>query len=163
MNGLAALAAKEAALASGASLLPGIAPSAVDGFAVGTLLSGLCFLMVMAPKRGLRRRKVSASEGMLLGSDPVQPDYAMAVRLTDPFADEAAEVVVSAGGQLGDDVGAEPKGTGHRRKHRQSDPEGGGDRRPEIRRSQGRHAAPSNGIASRVAGRFAFHPLAVHD
>jgi hypothetical protein len=162
MNGLAALAAKEAALASGASLLPGIAPSAVDGFAVGTLLSGLCFLMVMAPKRGLRRRKVSASEGMLVGSEPVQPEYAMSVTLSDPFADEAAEVVVSADGQFLEEVGPEPKGAGYRSKHRQSDSMGG-DRRPEIRRSQGRHAAPSNGIASRMAGRFAIHPLAVHD
>jgi len=162
MNGLAALAAKEAALASGVSLLPGIAPSAVDGFAVGTLLSGLCFLMVMAPKHGLRRGRMSAREGMLAGVGPVQPEYAMAVTLSDPFADESAELIVPAGSCPADEIGPEQKPAGYRSKHRLTDPDSA-ERRQEARRSQGRHAAPSNGIAGRMAGRFAFHPLAVRD
>ena len=55
MNGLAPLAIKEAA-GIGAGLLPAIPASAVDGFAVGMLLSGLCFLSVLASRRGLRYR-----------------------------------------------------------------------------------------------------------
>jgi hypothetical protein len=61
MNGIAALAAKEAAAVAGlgVGLVPGIAPGAVDGFAIGTLLSGLCFLMVLAPHRKPRRTRLS--------------------------------------------------------------------------------------------------------
>ena len=52
MNGIAVMAAKEAAVVSGfgSGLL---APSAVDGFAVGTLLSGVCLLMAIGPRRRL--------------------------------------------------------------------------------------------------------------
>ena len=65
MSGFAALAVKEAAVASGlgTSLLPAIAPSALDGFAVGTLLSALCVLLVMAPRRISRRSRRSARNG----------------------------------------------------------------------------------------------------
>jgi hypothetical protein len=56
MNGIAAIAVKEAAVLSGfgSGLL---APSAVDGFAVGTLLSGVCLLMAIGPGRRLRRAR----------------------------------------------------------------------------------------------------------
>jgi hypothetical protein len=59
MNGIAVLAVKGAAVASGlgASLLPGVAPSAIEGFAVGSLLSGVCLLLVIAPRRILRVRR----------------------------------------------------------------------------------------------------------
>jgi hypothetical protein len=166
MNGFAALAAKEAVVASGvgASLLPGIAPSAVDGFAVGTLLSGLCFLMVMAPKHGLRRGRLSARSGGWASTGTAGPDsdYPMAPTLSDPFADEASEVVVAAGDQLADELIPEPRPAGYRSRHRLAEQEAG-DRRPVVRRSAGRHAAPSSGIASRMAGRLALHPLAVRD
>jgi hypothetical protein len=172
MNGFAALAAKEAIVASGvgASLLPGIAPSAVDGFAAGTLLSGLCFLMVIAPKHGLRRGRLSARSGMLasVASAPVMSEYTMSATLSDPFADESAEVVVPGSAPVPDQASREPKAGAYRSKHRLADPEAARDRRPEnrrpeIRRSAGRHAAPSSGIGSKVAGRLPFHPLAVRD
>jgi len=82
MNGFAALAVKEAAVASGlgTSLLP-IAPSAIDGFAVGTLLSGLCLLLVMAPRRISRRRNRQASSNGVWANaphPPVTPDLSAA-------------------------------------------------------------------------------------
>ena len=56
MNGLATIAVKGAAVVSGfgSGLL---APSAVDGFAVGTLLSGVCLLMAIGPRRRRRRAR----------------------------------------------------------------------------------------------------------
>jgi hypothetical protein len=59
MPGLAALAVKHAAATSvlGTTFLPGVGPGAVQGFAVGTLLCGLCYVAVMAPRRRSRRRK----------------------------------------------------------------------------------------------------------
>lgn len=65
MSTWAAVAAKEAALTSsaGASLLHGITPGAIDGFAVGALLTGSCFLVVAAP-RMLRRTRLSGRDGM---------------------------------------------------------------------------------------------------
>jgi hypothetical protein len=64
MNTWAAIAAKPAAVATGlgAGLLPAVAPSAIDGFAVGTLLSGACFLLVSKPGRALRRPRLSAGQ-----------------------------------------------------------------------------------------------------
>ena len=163
MNGLAALAAKEAAIASGvgASLLPGIAPSAIDGFAVGTLLSGLCFLMVMTPKRGLRRGRLAARVGLFGSAAPAEPGYAHGVTLSDPFADESAEVVVPLGSPLADEASLDAKAGAHRSKHRLADQDG--DRRSEARRLPGRHAAPSVSLTSKMASRFAFHPIAVRD
>ncbi len=121
MNGFAALAVKEAAVASGlgASLLP-IAPSAIDGFAVGTLLSGLCLLLVMAPRRISRRRNRQATRNGVWANaphPPVTPDlsaapsaastfpaasivpaaptHPAAANASSPFADESAEIVVA--------------------------------------------------------------------
>jgi len=53
MSGFAALAVKPAVVASGlgSTLLSDIGRSAVQGFAVGTLLSAACFLAVMTPRR----------------------------------------------------------------------------------------------------------------
>jgi hypothetical protein len=164
MNGIAALAAKEAAVASGfgANLLTGVAPSAVDGFAVGTMLSGICFLLVMAPRYGLRRSRLSSREGMW-----AHPAAASVTALptttsfSDPFADESAEIVVPSVPSGRDEGHAhDVKGGGYRSKHRMAD-SGSGERRPESRRSAPRHAAPSNSIGSRMAGRLPLHPLAV--
>jgi hypothetical protein len=57
MSGFTALAVKPAALASGlgTTLLPSIGRGAVQGFAVGTMLSAVCFLAVMTPRRHSRR------------------------------------------------------------------------------------------------------------
>ncbi|MGO8957382.1 MAG: hypothetical protein ACLQFR_08460 [Streptosporangiaceae bacterium] len=60
MNGIAVLAAK------GTAVVPGfgsalLAPSAVDGFAAGTLLTGVCVLIVMGRRRR-RRRPPPSSE-----------------------------------------------------------------------------------------------------
>jgi hypothetical protein len=68
MSTWAAIAAREAAIAAsaGTTALHGIAPSALDGFAAGALLTGVCFLIVIAP-RAFRRDRLSARQGMWLG------------------------------------------------------------------------------------------------
>lgn len=155
MSGLAALVVKQAAVASGfgMSLVPGIGPSTVDGFAAGTLLSGLCLMLIIGPRRGLRRTKSAARDSARTKARTVP------AAVYDPFA-ESAEMVVSypvpeAGGQLPD-----VKNRGSRSKHRSP----GRDlamRRPEVRRSPGRHAARPVSRTSRMARKLVFQPLPV--
>jgi hypothetical protein len=152
MSGLAALAVKEAAVASGlgTTFLPGVAPSAVEGFAVGTLLSGLCFLLVIAPRRRFRRRSRSARKAMRASATQTLSShdlpghvaasaYAATGVISDPFADESAEVLVSYPVQ---EVSLElpDQSNGGSSRHRLTGTEA--RQRPEARRSAGRHAAP---------------------
>jgi hypothetical protein len=169
MNGIAALAAKEALVASGlgSSLLPGIAPSAVDGFAAGTLLSGVCFLLVMAPRHGARRNRLSAKAAALIPAAPAPvtaySGRAGAGTISDPFADESAELVLPTDSPVRDNAVQLPEvkaGAGYRSKHRLADQDAE-QRRPDIRRSSGRHAAPSLSLSTRMAGHLPFHQLAV--
>jgi hypothetical protein len=194
MTGFAALAIKQAAAASGlgTGLLPAIAPSALDGFAVGTLLSGLCFLLVMAPRRAARRSKLSGRDGMWTNAphNPMTPDLsayaatrgyaakapyvttssfvpalayapapALPAAVSDPFADESAEMVVTL---LGHEQWARMPDLSNSAKHRHAGPDAA-EPRPESRRNSGRHAAPPVGMSSRMASKFAFHPLAVRE
>jgi hypothetical protein len=47
---------------------PVIGPGSLDGFAIGVMMSGVCFLAVMAPRRARRRQAVAGgTEGMLTG------------------------------------------------------------------------------------------------
>ncbi len=47
---------------------PVIGPGSLDGFAIGVMMSGVCFLAVMAPRRARRRQAVAAgTAGMLTG------------------------------------------------------------------------------------------------
>jgi hypothetical protein len=104
MNGLAALAVNQAS-GHGASLLPAIAPSALDGFAVGALLSALCVLLVMVTRRILPRTRQSArsSAPANMRLQPATPALAAALAgapyslaapaAASPFADESAETV----------------------------------------------------------------------
>jgi hypothetical protein len=149
MNSFAALAVKEAATASGhgASLLPAIAPSALDGFAVGALLSALCVLLVMVPRHISRRTRQSArTRGpadmptrpatFAVAALPAAPTQeAASAGVISPFADESAEIVVwhplrDDAGQLAERSFHSPadrfpspqSGTvARRRKHRQSE------------------------------------------
>jgi|SRR5271165_3142239 len=99
MNAIAALAAKEAAVVSGfgAGLL---APSAVDGFAVGTLLSGVCVLMVIGPRRRLRHARQGSDAQS--SQAVARANTACTAARTDesptgisgPLADEWAEALV---------------------------------------------------------------------
>ncbi len=52
------VAAKEAAITTGmgAGIVPTIAPASLDGFAVGALLTGACFLAITTPRRARRSR-----------------------------------------------------------------------------------------------------------
>jgi hypothetical protein len=80
MSAWAAVAVKEAAIttSAGAGVLHGIAPGALDGFAAGALLTGVCFLVIVAP-RTLRRSRLSARESIWSGNTRhvhgKQPDY----------------------------------------------------------------------------------------
>jgi hypothetical protein len=156
MIGLAALAVKEVAGASGLStnLLRGIPPSAVDGFAAGTLLSALCLLIVAAPRRPRRRGRRPVRESARANApavlDPTAPDLSA-------FADESAETVVAYPVQA---LSAEPL-LGQNDDHQSKSGLAALDvveRRSEPRRSGGRHAAPPTGVGSRVASKFALHP-----
>jgi hypothetical protein len=157
MIGLAAVAVKEVAVTSGlsTSLLRGIPPSAVDGFAAGTLLSGLCYLIVMAPRRGWRRGNRPAPRGSARTNAPAPHDHGATPPDLSAFADESTEIVV-----------AHPiHAQGPELLDRHSDHQSKSglaatviERRPEPRRSGGRHAAPTAGVGSRVASKFALHP-----
>jgi len=185
VNGIAALAAKEALVASGLgpSVLPGVAPSALEGFAVGSLLSGVCFLMVMAPRRVRRARWSAKRRARLPGIDAQQrpqapaqasadagagagtgaDDYA-AAPTDNPFADESAEILVPAGtaARLEMSQASQSHSGGHRGKPRLPDSDGS-SRRPDARRGAPRHAARSPGIGSKVTSVFSSHPAGARD
>jgi len=176
VSGFAVLAAKEVAVASGlgTSVLPTIAPSVIDGFAAGTLLSALCVLLVMAPRRGLRRRRARARSGIRasMPRKAVTPDLSgnsaagrarlAAGAISDPLADESAEVVISLAdthewAQLS---GRASSGNPTRHELPGSDMP---QRRPEAKRGSGRHAAPPVGVGTRVASKLVPHALAARD
>ena len=174
MNGIAALAAKEAAVVSGvgAGLLT---PSAVDGFAVGTLLSAICVLIVLGPRRRMRRQR-SASRRVAppTAACTAARSGQSAIALSDLLADELAETVVLSAMPLPataavssqspgrDEAGTADDGktSGQRSRHRMSEP-ATGYRRRESPRSAPRHAAPSHGISTRMVGRIPLHPIIV--
>jgi hypothetical protein len=79
MSAWVAIAAKEAATTTslGSGILHGVSAGALDGFAVGAMLTGLCFLMVVAP-RSLGRLRLAASLSLwpsFLRRAPAQRDY----------------------------------------------------------------------------------------
>ncbi len=170
MSGIAALAVKEVIVVSGygSGLL---APSAVDGFAVGTLLSGACLLMAIGPRRRLRRvRQVRQGAKTSSSRDGVSANAAFpsarsdypATTMSGPLAYESAKVIASAE-TSGRDEGAhahDSKNRGYRSKHRVSDPNA--SRRPESRHSPPRHAARAHRIG-RMASKLPLHPLTVRD
>jgi hypothetical protein len=166
MNGIAALAVKEVAVASGfgSGLL---APSAVDGFAVGTLLSGVCLLMAIGPRRRRRRARQERTAPSRVGvsaiaaSVPVRGDYSAAT-MSGPLANEWANVVAPAEMSSRDESGhaQDSKNNGYRSKHRLSDSDA--SRRPESRRSAPRHAARAHRIG-RMASKLPLHPVPVRD
>jgi hypothetical protein len=93
---LAAVTARETAFISGSGILHGIAPGAIDGFAVGALATGACCLVVAAP-RLLHRARLSARDGMWgtgLRRSKVQRDYFAAPVAADPAPVEAGPVEV---------------------------------------------------------------------
>ena len=188
MNGIAALAVKEVAVVSGfgSGLL---APSAVDGFAVGTLLSAVCLLMAIGPRRRLRRLRqarqvpttpssqyrvsatcVSAASAGDSASAAGAAGSASAAGSAGSRSDHSASVIpnplanesakVSAPAETSDAQAHDSKNNGYRSKHRLSDPDA--RRRPESRRSAPRHAARVHGIG-RTASKLPLHPVPVRD
>lgn len=161
MIGFAALAVKETAVASGlgTGVLPGIAPSAVEGFAVGALLSAVCFLLVAVPRRHLRRRRPQASD-VLEANPPVRATvsskiarYSLAPPAYNPL-DESAEVVMPYPVKNESGQAAETKDGNQRSKHRLTDADAA-DSRPDAKRSPGRHAAASARAGSRKTAKLA--------
>jgi hypothetical protein len=49
---------------------PVIGPGSLDGFAIGVMMSGVCFLAVMAPRRARRRQAVAAGTASMLTGGP---------------------------------------------------------------------------------------------
>jgi hypothetical protein len=161
---------------AGTSLLPTIAPSVLDGFAAGTLLSALCVLLVMAPRRGLRRRRARARSNArpTIAHKSIPPDLSgdpaamrrtrsAAAAISDPLADESAEVVISvAARHEWAPLSGHTTSDGYATRHELP----GSNvpvRRPEPKRGSGRHAAPPVGVGSRVASKLAPHALAARD
>jgi hypothetical protein len=105
---LAAVTARETAFISGSGILHGIAPGAIDGFAVGALATGACCLVVAAP-RLLHRTRLSARDGMWgtgWRRSKVQRDYFAAPVDVDPAWVEAAPAPVGASTVGASTVGA---------------------------------------------------------
>jgi hypothetical protein len=106
MSAWVAIAAKEAATTTsqGSGILHGISSGALDGFAVGALLTGLCFLMIVAP-RSLQRPRPSARQSLwpsFIRRTQVQRDHYAAPEDTDAVAADTyslaaeSEIVFSA-------------------------------------------------------------------
>jgi hypothetical protein len=177
VSGFAVLAVKEVAVASGVgtSLLPTIAPSVIDGFAAGSLLSALCVLLVMAPRRGFRRRRARARGGArpTIAHKSITPDLSgdpaarrrarlAAAATSDPLADESAEVVISLAARHEWAQLSGNASSAYATRHELP----GADvpvRRPDAKRGSGRHAAPPVGVGTRVASKLAPHALAARD
>lgn len=166
MNGIAVLAAKEVALASGfgSALLPSIPPSAVDGFAAGTLLSGACFLLVALPRRSGRKSQADDALAVADMAEEGSPAPALAslpavspLTIREPVAPSGlaagtADQVAADGRQLANAPEASAAG-----KHRL--PVSSRDR-AEAKRSSGKHAAPSSRRSVLTAGLGARRQLA---
>jgi hypothetical protein len=160
MSTWAVIAAKEAAVASGVSagIIPAIGNSAVDGFAVGTLLSGACFMLVAAQRRTKLQKRYGAGQNAgVLAALPPSPSS------IGSFGDESAETLVP--GQPGADQ--EPADlatdgrTSYRSRHRLTDPAAAADRWPDARRGAPKHAAPSISFSDRMASLFTVRQVAV--
>lgn len=159
MIGLGAAAIRVAAAHGvGASLIPGLPSAAVDGFAAGTLLSGVCFLLVKGARRGARSPQVA----------PVRERPAASADAgTDPMS-ESAEILVTAASLARAELARSetaraPAGgtaavSGHRSSHRQSGSDAA-TRRLDGKRVPGRHEAPGRG--SRPVGKLSTGPAAV--
>jgi hypothetical protein len=98
MSTWAAFAVKGAAVvgtgSAGAGITRAIAPGALDGFAVGTLLTGMCFLVIVAP-RSLRRARLAARPSLWAASiwrHRTRPDYYAAPADTHSPAAEPADL-----------------------------------------------------------------------
>jgi hypothetical protein len=148
MNGFAGLAITPAAHASGLGqgLLPGMAPSLVDGFAVGALLSAACVLLVLVSRRGMRPSRLAARDAdwtkvAHVAVNPGHLGHAAAPASSDPLA-ESAEVVMYSSSRAQTrwpaDAGNAPRQSGYRLADWDTT-----SRPRETRRSAGRHAAKS--------------------
>jgi hypothetical protein len=136
------VAARETAVTSAApaGLLHGIAPAAIDGFAAGALLTGLCFLLIVAP-RMLRRPRPSARDAMRAGRARRAPGRPDDIMLASIGSDQASHA-----------------DSGRNGRHRQ--PGSDADRRGDARRNAPKHAAPSADLGGKVPGATADLPLA---
>lgn len=138
MDGIAAIAIHQAAAASalGVGSLPAIPLDVAEAFAAGALLSGLCMLPVIAPRRAHQRNARPAAR---------RPrDASPSPRSRPP---------------------ARSRPDGVRRRERQGPPDRSAQAaKPAAarRRTGGRHAAPSAGGGVRMPGRRASR-LAVRD
>jgi hypothetical protein len=184
MHTWAIWAAKEAAVASGlgAGLAPAIGVGPLDGFAVGVLASGACYLAVTFPRRARRRPADSAATAVVvarvplprLPADTLASGWERLVHTGDICAvpaarggDTAPTAAVDTAPAAAVDATAEDcrKGARHEAEGTAAAP---GEQRPAAhraaqraarrasqRRAAPRHAAPHAGFGSKVIGRIA--------
>lgn len=138
-----------------------VTPGALDGFAAGALLSSLILLVVVVP-RILRRQRQPAAEGTWsrrIRRRQARPDYFATPVDGGPFAAALSSVAERTALDGPDEFDHVDSGSaGYQSKHRMAEA-GSTVRRPEARRGQARHAAPS-GLSSRISGRSADSAMA---
>ena len=152
MTGIGSFAAKEAAVTTGpdACPLPGFAPNDGGGRAGRALRSTVTNLLSVAPTR-LWRAEPSAREGVWVNTaqPPDDPETSWPSTVFNPFASESGEMVVPTGPPTEDLSQLSGTDGGYGCLSSPADPDG--NRWLMARRRQGRHAAPSAGIGSRLA------------
>jgi hypothetical protein len=72
---------------------PLIGAGSLDGFAIGALASGACFLAIAAPRRARKRRAVALGDGLASGPGPGDGWLCEHVRAAEAFPAEAERLV----------------------------------------------------------------------
>src|SRR5215469_8681342 len=156
MTGVGFFAAKEAAVTSGPDSYP--PPRVTDsdgGGRAGSTLHSAAFNLLTAAPRRLWRSQPSAREGVWVNTaqPPDDPETSWPSTVFNPFGSETGEMVVPTGPPT-DDLGQLPEtDAGYGCLNSPAQPER--HRRLMAWRSRGKHAAPSVGIGSRLARKFA--------
>jgi len=156
MTRFSSVTAKEAAVTSGADACPLPRPAPGDGGArAGRTLHSTWFgLLIAAPGR-LWRSQPSAREGVWVNTaqPPDDPETSWPSTAFNPFASESGEMVVPTGPPTEDLSQLSGTDGGYGCPNSPADPDG--NRWLMARRRQGRHAAPSAGLGSRLARKLA--------
>jgi hypothetical protein len=155
MSDWSVLAAKASSIASdvSAGIAHAIGTGAADGFAVGTVLTGASFMLVISRRRARMQRSQAGAPG----------DVALVALPSDPSefgsADEAVEMLVVTTEPRPDSepLASQPK-DGRNGKHRVTDHGAVVLRWPDAKRSAPRHAAPS--ASTKLASVVSLGPVA---
>jgi hypothetical protein len=172
MNG-AAVPARTTAIALGLGLttIPSLTVSAVDGFVAGILLGGVCYLLVLASRRGwLSRSQPQPTEDLPASVEHAvtMPDLFIAAPVLSPFGVEAQQKLESQDSVFYGERAPHPDRLPARSRHGLDQP-APITWRLLLAPTSPRHAAPSPIISAVAAGvdvlttKFAVRPLPVRN